>query len=142
MIDTFAIGSIRVGKFILTVSHNPFLLFDKRIKLNDFTFSHHDFSGQFNLEYYDISLAETRQYGEHEIPFYINLVDHLASHDSYFNFPRPTKGLQDEKEVQSWTSNKSMNLQMPMWHLRKSTVQRLTKLLNRLAEEKITLLRL
>lgn len=138
--DTFAIGTIRIGKFILTVSHNPFLTFNKEVKCGNSSWSYHDISSQLNLEYYDISVIEIRQYGESEIPFYINLVDHLASHDSYFNFSRPTKGLQDEKELSSWSQNKS--LQMPMWHLRKETVQRVTKLLYRLAEEKITLLRL
>jgi len=132
--DTFAIGRVRIGKFILTVSHTPFINFQKEVSPGN---NYHDFSRQFNLDYYDVSLVELDNNGNH---YYIDLVNKLKGHDSYFDFARPVKNLQDEKEIAAWSSNKTLGLQMPMWNLRKVTVQRLTNLLYRLAEEKTTLL--
>lgn len=142
MTDTFAIGSIRMGNFKLWVTHNLFLSLEKKIVIHGYkgTFNYHDISTQLNLEYYEVSLVELKKCGNSEAPFYIDLVAKLATHDSYFNFSRPVKGLQDEKELQFWSHNKSMGLQMPLWNLRKVTVQRLTNLLQRLAEDKISLL--
>ena len=133
--NTFAIGTIRTGDFVLHVSHSPFLSFEV---LSPLGYKYHDISRQMNLEYYDVNLTQLKKYDKlEEVSFYIDLLK-LGAHDSYFNFSRPTPGLQDEKELQSWTHNKSMS--MPMWHLRKETVQRLINLLYNLAERKITLL--
>lgn len=138
MIDTFAIGTFRIGNFIITISHNLFIDFSKSVEISGYksSYKYHDFSKQFNLYYYNVSLVELDKFNNQ---YYINLVEKLKTHNPYFDFARPTK-IQDEKEIQSWSSNKFLNIQMPMWTLKKKTVVMLTDLLYRLSEEGITLL--
>ncbi len=130
MNDKFAIGYLKIGNFLLWTTDPVF---------TDLTVNGlYSIDKHLSLPYYNCYLLELKPTKDFVCHYYINLVEKLKEYDKYFDFARPDKNINDEKELHHWVSGKE--LQMPLWHLRKETIQKIIVLLERLAVEGKSLL--
>lgn len=131
MTDLFAIGYLKIGNFLLWITEPVFT----NLLVGQEGYKIYDVTRHLNLPYYSFSVVEIKD-GMH---YYINLVEKLKEHDKYFDFIRPDKKVNDEQELNHWASLKDQ--QMPLWYLRKSTIQKVINLLLKFDTEGKSLLR-
>jgi len=127
----FAIGFLKIGNFLLWITEPVFT----NLWVGEEGHKVYDINRHLSLTYYSLSMVETKD----SMHYYINLVEKLKEHDKYFDFARPDKKINDEEELARWSASKDQ--QMPLWYLRKDTVQKVINLLFKFDSEGVTLLR-
>lgn len=111
----FGIGIFQIGKYILYISEPPFS--------NVNTYGLKDTDKILNLEFYNVRLVEVKQ-GWH---IYVDIVKRFKDKDKYFDFHRPIKNINNEKEIMFWSGVKDQS--MPTYYLHKTTVIKLIELI-------------
>jgi hypothetical protein len=131
MTNLFAIGHLKIGNFLLWITEPVFT----NLWIGQEGHKVYSVDRHLNLPYYSFSLVEIKD-GMH---YYINLVEKLKEHDKYFDFVRPDKKVNDEVELNHWSGSKDQ--QMPLWYLRKDTVQKIINMLIKFEAEGKSFLR-